>query len=145
FSIAYADNWKVMGDQNSIVIAPPAGVAGGAIAYGVVIGAAQDQNADSLDQATQNLIRQLQRTNPGLKLSGSLKGIKVSGRSGRSATLIGLSPIQQNGNAIPERDWLVTAPRSQGGLLYFIFIAPQDTFSQLQPSYRRMVSSIQVQ
>jgi beta-barrel assembly-enhancing protease len=145
FSIAYADNWKVMGDQDSIVIAPPAGVAGGAIAYGVVIAAAQDQNADSLDQATQNLIQQLQRTNPGLKLSGSLKGIKVSGRSGRSATLIGLSPIQQNSNAIPERDWLVTVPRSQGGLLYFIFIAPQDTFSQLQPSYRRMVSSIQVQ
>jgi hypothetical protein len=145
FSIAHPDNWKVAGDQNSVTIAPPAGVAGGAIAYGVVIGAAQDQNADSLDQATRNLIQGLQRTNPGLKISGSLKRIKVSGVSGRSATLVGLSPIQQDGNAIAERDWLITVPRSQGGLLYFVFIAPQDTFSQLQPTYKRMVSSIQVQ
>jgi Zn-dependent protease with chaperone function len=145
FSIAYPDNWKVAGDQNSVTIAPPAGVAGGAIAYGVVIGAAQDQSATSLDQATQNLIQGLQRTNPGLQMSGSLKRVRVSGVSGRSATLIGLSPIQQNGNAAAERDWLITIPRSQAGLLYFVFIAPQDTFSRLQPTYRRMVSSIQVQ
>src|SRR5207248_1828567 len=138
FSIAYPDNWKVAGDQNSVTIAPPAGVAGGAIAYGVVIGAAQTQNADSLDQATQNLIQALQRTNPGLKMSGSLKKVKVSGVSGRSANLVGLSPIQQNGNAAPERDWLITVPQSQGGLLYFVFIAPQDTFSQIQSTYRRM-------
>ena len=144
FSIAYPDNWKVAGDQSSITIAPPAGVAGGAIAYGVVIGAAQDQNADSLDQATQNLIQGLQRTNPGLKMTGSLKQVRVSGASGRSATLVGLSPIQQNGSAIVERDWLITVPRSQGGLLYFVFIAPQTTFSQLQSTYRRMASSIQV-
>jgi peptidase M48-like protein len=144
FSIGYPDNWKVAGDQNSLAIAPPAGVAGGAIAYGVVIGAAQNQS-NSLDQATQSLIQDLQRTNPGLKMSGNLKKVKVSGVSGRSANLIGLSPIQQNGNAVPERDWLITVPQSQGGLLYFVFIAPQDTFSQLQPTYRRMVSSIQVQ
>jgi hypothetical protein len=110
----------------------------------VVIGAAQDQS-DSLDQATQNLIQGLQRTNPGLKISGSLKKMKVGGVSGRSANLIGLSPIQQNGNAASERDWLITVPQPQGGLLYFVFIAPEDTFSQLQPTYRRMVSSIQVQ
>jgi beta-barrel assembly-enhancing protease len=144
FSIAYPDNWKVAGDQNSVTIAPPAGVAGGAIAYGVVIGAAQNQS-NSLDEATQNLIQGLQRTNPGLKMSGNLKKVKVGGVSGRSANLLGLSPIQQNGNAVPERDWLITVPQSQGGLLYFVFIAPQDTFSQLQPTYRRMVSSIQVQ
>src|SRR5581483_8957885 len=55
--IAYPDNWKVMRSQNGITIAPEAGVSQGAVAYGVVIGSAQDQNATNLDQATQDLVQ----------------------------------------------------------------------------------------
>ena len=53
--------------QNSLTIAPKAGVAQNAIAYGVVANTAQDTNTGSLDQATQDLIQNLQQSNPGMR------------------------------------------------------------------------------
>jgi hypothetical protein len=144
FTIAYPDNWKTAADQNSVTIAPPAGVGQGAIAYGVVIGGAQAQNASSLDDATQALVQNLQQSNPGLRVSGSAQTVKVNGVEGRSVNLTGNSPLLQNGSATPEQDWLITVPRSQGGLLYLVFIAPENDFARLRSTYRKMLKSFQV-
>lgn len=144
FTISYPSNWQAYGDANSsVTIGPPAAVAQGAVAYGAVIGGAQDPNAGSLDGATQDLINNLQQSN-NLRVSGSPQSIRVNGVQGRSVNLTGTSPIQQNGQPLAERDWLVTLPRSQGGLLFVVFVAPQNTFSQLQPTYRRMLDSLQL-
>jgi Zn-dependent protease with chaperone function len=146
FSIAYPDNWQPMSDQNSggVTIAPPAGVGQGAIAYGVVINGAQDPNGGSLDQSTQQLIQGLQQSNPGLSASGSAQNIKVNGIEGRSINLRGTSPVQQDGRSVSERDWLVTLQRPQGGLLYLVFVAPEDSFRQLRSTYKRMLNSLQI-
>src|SRR5438105_3561867 len=78
-------NWQAAGDPNSgIAIAPPAGVSQGNVAYGVIINAAQDQNASSLDQAMQNLIQGMQQSNPGLHTKSNPKNISVNGIQGRS-------------------------------------------------------------
>jgi len=145
FNISYPDNWQASGDQNSdVTIAPQAAVSQGQVAYGVVIGGAQDSNAGSLDQATQDLVKNLQQSNPGLQASGSPQNIQVNGIQGKSVNLTGSSPLQQNGQPLPERDWLVTVPRQQGGLLYMVFIAPQKEFSQLNSTYQKMLQSLQV-
>ena len=145
FTISYPDNWQVFGDPNSnVTIAPSAGVGQNAIAYGVVIGGSPDQNADSLDQATQGMIKNLQQSNQNLRVSGSARSIQVNGVDGRSVYLTGTSPVQKNGKPLSERDWLVTLPRQQGGLLYLIFIAPQNSFNQFRPTYQRMLNSLQL-
>jgi beta-barrel assembly-enhancing protease len=145
FSISYPSNWQASGNQNSTVtIAPQAGVSQGAIAYGVIVGAAQDQSASSLDQAMRDLIQNLQQSNRGMQVSGNLGNIQVSGAQGRSVNLTSTSPIQQNGKALMERDWLVALPRRQGGLLYVVFIAPQNQFGQLSPTYKKMLNSLQL-
>jgi hypothetical protein len=145
FVISYPDNWQISGDSNSsVTIAPSAGVSQSAVAYGVVIGGAQDSNAGNLDEATQDLIKNLQQSNPNLRVSGSVQSVQVSGLQGRSINLAGTSPIQRNGRAVSERDWLVTVPRPQGGLLYLVFIAPADSFSEFQPTYRRMLQTLQL-
>ena len=145
-SIAYPDNWEPVSSQNSdgITIGPRAGVSSGAVAYGVIIGEGRDQNANSLDQATQDLIQGMEQSNPGLRQHDSPRRIQVSGMEGRSVTLSGSSPIEQNGRPLSERDWLVTLPDSQGGLLYLIFIAPEKDFGQLRPTFERMLDSVQV-
>ena len=145
FTIAYPDNWQSFSDQKSggVMIAPQAGVSEQAgIAYGVVIDGAQANG--SLDQATQQLVQNLQQQNPGMKPSGNAKSIQVSGQQARSQEFRGNSPIQQNGQAIPERDWLVTMQRPQGGLVYMVFIAPENTFGKLQPSYQKMLESMKL-
>jgi Zn-dependent protease with chaperone function len=144
FSIGYPSNWQAGNGQNGILIAPPSGVGQNAIAYGVLIGEGQDQNARTLDQATQDLIQNIQQQNQGLR-AGSISGINVNGVQGRQAMLSGTSPVQRNGQTVAERDWLVTLPRSQGGLLYLIFIAPDPDFRSLQPTYQKMLRSLQVQ
>lgn len=146
FSISYPSNWQTSNDQNTgVTIAPPAGAAQGAIAYGAVINGAQTQNAGSIDQATQQLIQSLQQSNPGMQVSGGPKSVTVSGTEGRSVTLKSQSPLQKNGQPLAERDWLVTVPSQQsGGILYVVFIAPDSDFSKLQSTYNKMLKSCQV-
>ncbi|HEV2964296.1 MAG TPA: M48 family metalloprotease [Candidatus Angelobacter sp.] len=145
FTIKYPSNWQPTGDQSSgVTIAPPAGVAQGEIAYGVIIGGAQDPNASNLDQAMQDLVQNLEQSNPGLQSSGSLQDIQVNGVRGKAVNLRGTSPVQQNGRRLPERDWLIGLPRPQGGLLYLVFIAPENQFGQLSSTYQAMLNSLQL-
>jgi len=145
FTIRYPSNWQATGDQNSgVTIAPPAGVDQGEIAYGVIVGAAQDPNASNLDQAMQDLVQNLEQSNPGLQNSGSLQDIQVNGVRGRAVNLRGTSPVQQNGRRLPERDWLIGLPRPEGGLLYLLFIAPENQFGQLNSTYQTMLNSLQL-
>ena len=144
FTISYPENWQAAAGQDSATLAPAAGVGQNAIAYGAVAAIAPNADARSIDQATQALIQNLQDTNPGLRIYNSPRKIQVAGVEGRSTMLSGNSPIQQNGQPVPERDWLVTLPRPAGGLLHLVFIAPESEFSQLQPTYQKMLDSLQV-
>lgn len=144
FTLSYPSNWQAYGDANSsVTIGPPAAIAQGAVAYGVVIGGQEDPNAGNLDQATQDLANSLQQSN-NLRVSGNIQRVRVNGVEGRSINFIGTSPIQQNGRPLSERDWLVTLPRPEGGLLYLVFVAPENTFRDLQPTFRRMLDSLQL-
>jgi hypothetical protein len=145
FSISYPDNWKVAGDQNTTLIAPPSATAQNGISYGVIVGNNSNSNASSLDEATQQLAQGLQQDNPGMKISGQIKTVDVHGMQGRSLELSGNSPLQQNGQPLPERDWLVTVPRPQGGLAYLVFVSPERDFNQLHSTYQKMLDSLQIQ
>jgi hypothetical protein len=68
----------------------------------------------------------------------------VAGQQGMSIELTGMSPIQKNGQPEPERDWLVAVERPQGGAMSLLFIAPEDDFAQLRPTYQKMLESLQL-
>jgi Zn-dependent protease with chaperone function len=148
FTIDYPENWQPAGNQQSAVtIAPEGGVAGNAIAYGVMIDTAPPQNPNaSLDQQTQDLIRTIQQQNPGIQVTGNPRNITVNGVHGRSVDLIGASPVQGgNGQPLQERDWLVTLPRPDGSLLYLVFIAPEPDFGRLRPAFEHMLRTLRLQ
>ena len=147
FQISYPDNWQVFGDQNSAVtIAPQSGIYQNAIAYGVMISGYQpeDPNA-SLDQNTHELINSLRQSNPDLRQIGNDESIRINGVAGRSADLIGVSPVQdRRGSSVRERDWLVTMKRSDGNVIYLIFIAPDPEFGRLRPTFEEMLRSFRL-
>jgi len=145
FSISYPSNWATASGQNSLTIAPKAGVGQNAIAYGVVVSSMQDTNASSLDQAAQDLIQNLQQSNPGMRPTGSVHSTSVNGMQGRELDLTSGSPIQQNGSPLPERDRLVVLPTSNGNYLYLIFITPERDFAALEPTFERMLESLRLQ
>ena len=142
YQISYPDNWQVFGDANSAVtIAPNAGVAQNAIAYGVIInGVRQQSGRDSLDQATQDLLNSLQQSNPGLRVAGNAENVQVDGAPGKSVFLTGTSPVQGQ----RERDWLVTVQRRDNSILYMVFISPERDFGQLAPAFEQMLRSLRI-
>ena len=142
FQISYPDNWQVAGDANSAVtIAPSAGVAQNAIAYGVIINGIRPQyGRDSLDQATQDLLSSLQQSNPGLGVASNPQDIQLNGAPGKSVYLTGASPVQGQ----RERDWLVTVQRRDNSILYLVFIAPERDFGRLAPTFEQMLRSLRI-
>lgn len=145
FSIDYPSNWRPTQDQQSggVTIAPPAGAAQGAIAYGVVIGAAQPQ-ANSLDDATNQIVQGMIQQNQGMRQTGRVQNIRVNGVEGRAVDLSGTSPITEGGRQLQEHDWMVTVPMQQGGLIYLVFVSPERDFSQLKNTYQDMLRSFHV-
>jgi len=146
FQISCPDNWQVFGDRNSAVtIAPQSGVSQNAVAYGVMISSFQpEEQNDSLDQATHDLMATLRQSNPDLRVIGHDENIRVNGLPGKSVDLIGKSPMQQNGRPLEERDWLVTVRQHDGSLLYLVFIAPDRDFGSLRPTFENMLRSLRL-
>ena len=145
FSIDYPSNWRPMQDQQSggVTIAPAAGAtAQGTVAYGVVIGAAAPQ-ANSLDDAVNQLVQGLTQQNQGMRQTGELQTIRVNGVAGRAVDLAGPSPISQGGRQIQEHDWLVALPAQQG-LVYLVFVAPERDFNQLRGTYQEMLRTFRL-
>ena len=144
FQIEYPDNWQTFGDQSSAVtIAPRSGVSQNAIAYGVMINSYQPEGSVNLDTATHQLIASLRQSNPDLRTIGHDEDIRVNGMPGKSVDMIGSSPVRvQGGGAVSERDWLVTFQRSDGNLLYLVFISPDQDFGKLRPTFEEMLKSL---
>ena len=145
FSIDYPSNWRPLQDQQSgnVTIAPAAGAtAQGSVAYGVVIGSAAPQ-ANSLDDAVNQLVQNLTQQNQGMRQTSQLQSIRVNGVSGRAVDLSGSSPIAEGGRQIQEHDWLVALPAQQG-LVYLVFVAPERDFTQLKNTYQEMLRTFRM-
>ena len=143
FTVSYPDNWKASGDQGNALIAPEGGAGQNGISYGVLIGN-RNQIDPSIDSATQQLAQGMVQDNPGMRISGDPKPVEVNGKQGRVLELVGQSPLQQNGQPLPERDLLVTVPQPQGGVLYLVFVSPERDFNELHSTYKKMLDSLQI-
>ena len=146
--IARPDNWQVVpGAQGGqgITIAPQAGVSGDAIGYGVVVNGVKPRTgqAMSLDQQTAQLVQAMQ-SGSDLSPVGSPQPITVDGVQGRSVTMQSTSPFSDaNGQPQKEHDWLVTVPKSDGTMVYFVFVAPEAQFERFRPSFESMLRGVQ--
>jgi len=149
YTVSYPANWQVYGDANSeVTIAPQNGIAQNSIAYGVMINGFQPEQQNgrnSLDDMTHQLLSQLRQSNPDLRQVGNDENTSVNGIPAKSVIMVGPSPIAgSNNRPLQERDWLVALERDDGMLLYFVFIAPQQDFGQLQPSFNQMLRSVRM-
>jgi hypothetical protein len=146
FTVSYPENWRVMGDQNSAVtIAPSDGLTQNAVAYGVMISTYEPEDpSSSLDQDTHDLLASLRQSNPDLRQIGNDENIRVNGAAGKSIDLIGTSPVQENGRPARERDWLVSVNRRDGSLLYLVFIAPDNQFDSMRPTFEQVLKSLRL-
>ena len=150
FSIGYPDNWDIYGEGTStLTMVPPEGIvqAGGedalpAIAYGAMVSFYEPSRPSgrrlTLSSATDQLIRELQRSNPNLRVIRRRRSQSSSGRQELlSVTALGLSPI----GGEREVNWIATTFRPEG-LWYIVFIAPERDFASWEPAFQQMLDSV---
>jgi hypothetical protein len=161
FTVEYPDNWRVYESDRGVgvTLAPEGGVTedrGGqqGIVYGVIInrydpfesrdGYSDDRDrygSSDLEQATDDLVEQLLRTNSYLRRSsGSPRREVLDGSRALSLTLSGRSPLTDQ----DERVTVFTRELPEGGLVYSLLIAPSREYGALDDTFQRMVESLRV-
>jgi hypothetical protein len=146
----HPDNWRVSDTGDSLTVAPDNGFVSDSLAYGMSINVFEPQGTSfgqslntgnvnqstTLSRATNQLIADLQRSNPNMRTVRSSTR-RVDGLSALVTELSNDSPVGGR-----ETDWLVTVFRPDGLLQYFIGVAPEREFSEFSPSFDRMVTSV---
>ena len=90
----------------------------------------------TLRQATDELVGELRKSNPDMRLSKDHGQIRVGGQAAMSRILTNNSAYGGR-----EMNWLVTALRPEG-LVYFIFVAPEGEFGRYQRTFRQILDSV---
>src|SRR5262249_10214154 len=110
------------------------------LAYGVigsVFEPHQDRTAQlTLEEATDQLVDELRRSDPNLRVFRSHERERVGGEPALSTELRNQSPVSG-----AETDWLITVLRPEG-LVYFVFVAPQSEYRDYQRSFEQVLDSI---
>ena len=163
FEMQYPDNWLTYASSTiyGATLAPRGGLAqdqggrqrvvcavivGHYVPFDGVIGASYGDprgslyGSNSLEEATSDLVHHIMDANPYLKpVSGSTRRGTVSGENSLSVELSG---TPQGGTA--ERMRVFTRELSDGHVVYVLALAPGGDYVALQPTFDRMVRSLQV-
>jgi len=140
YALKVPENWKRYEEKGSVTFAPDGGILqNGGLAYGVIVSVHQvqtDGSENALDNATQALIQELAKTNPGLKVTRGPGRVQLNGRLGLSTYLSNDSP-----GGGQETDWLVTVLRPEG-LIYFVCVAPEREYDEYDRAFEAMLNSV---
>jgi hypothetical protein len=94
----------------------------------------------TLEQATNDLVNELTRSNSHLRVSGAIRRQTVDQARALSVVLAGTSPVTR----AEERVTVFTRELPDGHVLYALFVAPGRDYSALADTFQRMISSLRV-
>jgi hypothetical protein len=147
YTLKYPDNWKKYPDSDGsgVTFAPEHGILDdgsghSALAYGVIIGVAKatgdakDENA--LNDSTNQVIQELQKSNPGMKIVRQGEHLRLNGQPGLSTYLTNESPAGG-----PETDWVISVLRPEG-LVYFVCVVPQSASDNYDKTFSSILDSV---
>jgi hypothetical protein len=147
YVIGYPDNWQVNGDpQASATFYPEGGLAGGALAYGVLVSSFQPPSGGGkeLDTALRELMTDTEQSNPDLRVANSPQAFTLQGRPARRLDWFGKSAVWENGRQLTERVRMIALQDKAGVILYVVFVAPEPDFNGLLPVFERMLNSLRI-
>ena len=141
YALKVPENWEKHEDKSSVTFAPDGGISqSGSLAYGMIVSVRgqADASEPTLANATQALIQELAKTNPGLKVTREPGRVELNGQPGLSTYLSNDSPAGGQ-----ETDWLVTVLQPQG-LLSFLCVAPQAAYPEYEKTFTAVLDSVRL-
>lgn len=145
FSMKYPDNWQKSEGESAVSFAPENGVVQDrngkpAMAYGMIVNLSDahtdPKSANALEAATERLIEDLQRSNPGMSVMRKSERVRLNGERALSTYLKNDSPVGGQ-----ETDWLITVMRPDG-LLFLVCVAPESEYPEYDRTFEAMLDSI---
>lgn len=147
YTLKYPDNWKKYPDSSGsgVSFAPEGGVVDdgsghSALAYGLIVSVAQAKgeasDADALSYATQQVLQELQKSNPNMKVTRQSAHVRLNGQPGLATYLSNDSPVGGQ-----ETDWVITTLRPEG-LVYFVCVAPQSAYEKYDKTFAAILDSV---
>ena len=147
YTLKYPDNWKKYPDSNGAgaSFAPDGGVVDdgtghAALVYGLIVSIVQasgDPNDwDALNNATQQMIEELKKSNPNMKITRQSERVRLNGQPGLATYLSNDSPVGGQ-----ETDWVVTTLRPEG-LVSFVCVAPQPAYEKYDKTFNAILDSV---
>lgn len=142
-TVSVPDNWRKLGDNNSVWFSPEGGfgqVQNQAVfTHGVNFAVAQTQSRN-LQQATQELINSLAQGNRNLRRSTNYQRVNLSGRAGLSIVLTNLNEATGETESIT----LITSQLRNGALFYMVAVAPQREARSFASAFNNIVRSLRL-
>ncbi len=139
--LRYPDNWRQYGQGSAMTIAPDGGIVNDSLAYGMVIAEFEPdyhgQGSISLEEATDQLLNNLQRSNANMRVTRSHERTRVDGQAALIAEASNQSPAGGR-----ETDWIVTTIRPDGTIYYFVGVAPQNEFNNYRRAFENVVDTV---
>jgi len=147
YTLKYPDNWKKYpdGDGAGVSFAPEGGVLDdgsghSSVAYGLIVGVApakgDPSDGKALNSATSQVIQDLQKSNPSMKVTRQGERLRLNGQPGLSTYLSNVSPAGGQ-----ETDWVVSVLRPEG-LVYFVCVAPQSVYDNYDKTFSSILDSV---
>jgi Zn-dependent protease with chaperone function len=149
FTLEYPANWQAFPAQRGygVVIAPPAAIRQVGerqdILVGLIINHYEPFDGGSgatLDEATDDLVRQILRGSPHLREADGPRRETVGGARGRSIELRGVSPTTGESEDVT----VLTRELADGHVLYALAVAPSDDARSFSRAFERMLDSLRV-
>jgi hypothetical protein len=142
FTMEVPANWRAAGDRNSAMIAPPGGIASSAdgktanLVYGILTDMYSPDQQGQNGDVFASLVDELARENPGISY-GRISNIRIGNIPAESVDAVNRSANGGRG----EHDWIVGI-RGNQALRYFVFVAPEQDFSAMRPTFEHILNSI---
>ena len=126
-----------------MTIAPDGGVINNALAYGMMISVFEPdyhgQGRITLEDATDQLLSDLRRSNTNMRITRSHERIRVAGGQGYFTEATNESPAGGR-----ELDWIITTMSPDGMLYYFVGVAPQNEFNTYGRAFEDIIDSVRL-
>jgi beta-barrel assembly-enhancing protease len=142
-TVSLPDNWRKLGDGNSLWFSPEGGYGQyqnqAVFTHGVNFGVSQTQSRN-LREATQELIDSLRQGNRNLRQSTNFQRVNVSNRAGLSAGLTNVNEATGQTESIS----LITTQLRNGALFYMVAVAPQSEARSFAPAFNNVLRSVRL-
>jgi hypothetical protein len=143
FQVEVPSNWRELQDSNVVTFAPTGGYGSlngqDVFTHGVQIGIGRNE-AHDLQTATDELIDQFSRGNPGMGRPSRYERVTIDGRQGMRTTLTNVNEATRQQETIQ----IVTTETRDGDLLYALGVAPSNEFDTYRGVFNRIAGTIRL-